>query len=156
MRPSGLNAGTEFADIQDLDADPGDFDTLYVCQRSLYDRAVDPPVTRPGGLFRSTDGGVTWTQLVDYHFAHRLTVSPLDPRVLYLGTTDHPYHDDSIAAGLLKSEDGGETWQTENAGLTSLQVSCIALKPEADGSATVAIGTGGNGVFIGVDASPLP
>ena len=89
---------------------------LYVCQRSMYDRAVDPPVTRPGGLFRSTDGGVTWTQLVDYHFAHRLTVSPLDPRVLYLGTTDHPYHDDSIAAGLLKSEDGGEGWVDRECG----------------------------------------
>ena len=153
---SKVNESTEFGDIQDFDADPERFDTLYVCQRELYDRAVEPPVSRSGGLFKSTDGGVTWEQVFDYHFTHRLTISPLDPQVLYLGTTDHPYHDDSIAAGVLKSEDGGLTWKSENSGLTSLQISCIAVAQREDGPADLLIGTGGNGAFVGTDRSPLP
>lgn len=150
-----INRDTEFGDIQDFDV--GDtFEVLYLCQREMYDREVNPPVTRAGGLYKSTDGGITWTQVFSYHFVHRLTVSPLDPRVLYMGTTDHPYHDDSMAAGLFKSEDGGQTWRSENAGLTSLQISCISVRPRRDGRADVAIGTGGNGAFLGVDESPLP
>jgi photosystem II stability/assembly factor-like uncharacterized protein len=151
-----VNESLEFGDIQDFDADPTRFDTLYVCQRELYDRAVEPPVSRPGGLFKSTDGGVTWRQAFSYHFTHRLTISPLDASVLYLGTTDHPYHDDSIAAGVFKSEDGGATWQSENAGLTSLSISCIAVRPSDDGRARLVVGTGGNGAFVGADQSPLP
>ncbi|MGQ9730973.1 MAG: WD40/YVTN/BNR-like repeat-containing protein [Candidatus Zipacnadales bacterium] len=150
-----INRSMEFGDIQDLDMGES-FDTLYVCQRQLYDRKAIPPVLRPGGLFVSHDGGITWEQLLDYHFTHRLTVSPLDPRVLYVGTTDHPYHDDSIAAGLLKSEDGGRTWQTENSGLSSLQITAITVHPRKDGQADILVGTGGNGVFKGIDSSPLP
>jgi photosystem II stability/assembly factor-like uncharacterized protein len=148
-----INRDTEFGDIQDFDCGES-FDTLYVCQRELYDREVEPPVFRAGGLYRSQDGGATWRQLLAFRFPHRLTVSPLDPRALYLGTTDHPYHDDSIAAGLLKSLDDGETWQSENLGLSSLQISSISVHPRADGRADLAVGTGGNGVFLGLDPAP--
>jgi photosystem II stability/assembly factor-like uncharacterized protein len=148
------NRNVEFADLQDFEADPKDFSTLYVCQRELYDRDQNPPLMRPGGLFKSTDGGATWTHLFAYHFASCVTVSPLDSRVLYLGTTDHPYHDDSIAAGVLKSKDGGQTWYSENAGLSSLQISSLSVSPRDDGAAQVIIGTGGNGAFIGIDRSP--
>lgn len=151
-----VNENVGFGDIQDFDADPTRLGTLYVCQRELYDREVEPPVSRPGGLFKSTDGGVTWDRVFDYHFTHRLTVSPLNPNVLYLGTTDHPYHDDAIAAGVFKSEDGGATWQSENAGLTSLSISCVAIRPAQDGTAHLVLGTGGNGAFVGTDRSPLP
>jgi len=151
-----VSASTDLADIHDFDADPKDFRTLYVCQRELYDREVNPPVMRPGGLYKSADGGVTWARIFDYHFVSCLTVSPLDSRVLHLGTTDHPYHDDSIAAGVFKSKDGGVTWRSENTGLTSLQISSISVAPADDGTAQVIVGTGGNGAFAGVDRSPMP
>ena len=144
------NRREEFADIQDFQSNPRDFETLYVCQREFYDRAAEPPVTRPGGLFRSTDGGVTWAQVFDYHFASCLTVNPRDPKVLYLGTTDHPYHDDSVAAGLFRSADGGATWRAENEGLTSRSISCIAVSP-GEGADRLIVGTGGNGAFLGRD-----
>jgi photosystem II stability/assembly factor-like uncharacterized protein len=150
-----VNRNTEFGDIQDFDMGES-FDTLYVCQRDLYDREVEPPVMRPGGVYKSTNGGVTWTRVLAYHFVRCLTVSPLDARVLYVGTTDHPFHDDSIAAGVLKSEDAGQTWQSENTGLSSLQISCLSVRPRTDGGADLVLGTGGNGAFLGIDASPRP
>lgn len=138
-------------DIQDLDRDPVT-GTLYVCQRELYDRAVEPPVMRRGGVLRSTDGGASWVLLLEDRFANRLAISPLDPQVLYAGMTDHPYHDDSIAAGLLKSTDGGATWTAQNTDLSSHQVSCVALRARAAGGLDLVLGTGGNGAFVGVDS----
>jgi photosystem II stability/assembly factor-like uncharacterized protein len=144
-----LNQDTDFADIWDFVADPQNFDILYICQRELYDRATQPPVMRPGGLFKSVDGGRTWTRLYDYHFVNCVAVSPTDSNILYLGTTDHPYHDNPIALGVLKSTDGGKTWTQENLGLTSLQISFLTVDPR-DPSRLYA-GTGGNSVFVGTD-----
>lgn len=138
-----------FADLKDFVADPRNPEVLYVCQRELYDRSLDPPVLFPGGLFKSTDGGQTWTRIFDFHFVNCVAVSPRDSSVLYLGTTDHPYHDASQAEGLLKSTDGGQTWHSENRGLANHNISCIAISPH-DPSVLV-VGTGGNGGYIGVD-----
>ncbi len=143
--------GTQFGDVQALVASPADFDTLYVCQRERYERALDPPQLLPGGLFVSEDGGRTWERLNDYHFASCLAVSPVDPRVLYLGTTDHPYHDANAAAGLLRSADGGKTWHAENSGLPNTHVSCIAVDRHEPWR--LYLGTGGNGPFVGIDTA---
>jgi hypothetical protein len=138
-----------FAGVQDLQADPRDFDTLYLCQRETYDRSLDPPVLFPGGLFRSTNGGATWERIYDFHFTNCVAVSPKDGNVLYVGTTDHPYHDDCRALGVMKSVDGGRTWKQEVEGLTDWQVSCLRLDPHDP--SRLYVGTGGNGVFVGVD-----
>ncbi len=137
------------ADIQDLVADPTDFATLYICQREHFDRTVEPPVLRPGGLFKSTDGGARWTRIHDFHFASCLAVSPTERGTLYLGTTDHPYHDQCRAQGIVKSTDGGKTWRQEVAGLSCWNISSIAIDPHD--SSRLFVGTGGNGGFVGVD-----
>jgi len=139
----------EFGDVQDLQAASGDFDTLYVCRRERYDRSLQPPRLLPGGLTCSRDGGKTWAQLYDYHFASCVTVSPTNPNVIYLGTTDHPYHDANASLGVLKSTDGGKTWQAENAGLANTHISCIAVDPREPWR--LYVGTGGNGPFVGED-----
>ncbi len=142
-----INREPEFADIQDLAADPRNFSTLYLCQREMYDRTANPPVVRPGGLFKSTDGGRTWRRIYDFHFCRRIYVSPHNSRELYLLTTDHPYHDNSLAPGLLRSTDGGRTWRPENRGLSLLRVACLAFDPFD--RRRLYLGTGGNGPFIG-------
>ncbi|MCE5236986.1 hypothetical protein LLH23_00660 [bacterium] len=138
-----------FCDLQAFVAAPQRFDTLYVCQREHYEAATKKMY--PGGLFRSDDGGVTWTRLHDFHFASCVAVSPKDPNVLYLGTTDHPYHDNNRALGLLVSRDGGKTWHAENDGLTSWHISCLRVDPTDPGR--LYVGTGGNGGFIGTDSA---
>jgi photosystem II stability/assembly factor-like uncharacterized protein len=169
-----VSADAPFADLKDFVADPGHFDTLYLCQREKYDRSLDPPVLFPGGLLRSTDGGRTWMRIFDYHFTNCVAVSPRDgqerhgvrslpvgrgalplpagrdaPPLLYVGTTDHPYHDNCRAEGVFKSADGGQTWQQEVDGLTDWGIASLTLDPHDP--SRLYVGTGGNGVFIGVD-----
>jgi photosystem II stability/assembly factor-like uncharacterized protein len=140
-----LHADAPFADIQALAADPRHKQVLYLAARQYYDHAAKR--SYPGGLFQSIDGGQSWRKILDDRFVKAVTVDPLDSRVIYAGTTDNPYHDDSPAAGLLKSSDGGAHWQRENNGLALHNISCITVDPHDP--ATIYAGTAGNSVFIG-------
>ena len=77
-----------------------------------------------GGLWKTTDGGMTWTTNSD-NFQNLgvsdIAIHPTNPNIMYLGTGDrdgaHTY-----TYGLLKSTDGGANWT-----LTSLPVSSFNL-----------------------------
>lgn len=136
-----------FPDLQSLVADPRDFQVLYGATREFYDPAAKR--LYPGGVFQSTDGGRTWQRLLDHHFVSAVVVHPADSRLLYAATTDHPYHDDCVAEGVLKSEDRGKTWRRVNGGLSHRNLSCLALDPH-DPTVLYA-GSGGNSAFVGKD-----
>jgi photosystem II stability/assembly factor-like uncharacterized protein len=79
-------------------------------------RAFGPSDER--GIFRSTDGGVTWMRTL---FVNRTTgasdvaVDPQDPSIVYAGMYDYlrqPWHFRSggPGSGLYRSADGGSTW----------------------------------------------
>lgn len=77
------------------------------------------------GLFRSEDGGLTWTAIELPVLPHApdvmaIAVQPRDPAVLYVGTHE---------AGVLRSVDGGRTWTVVNAGLGGLDVHGLAIDP---------------------------
>jgi len=67
-----------------------------------------------GGVWRTTDGGQTWTPLTDGVpdlAVGAIAYAPSDPNVVYVGTGEGGWGIDFIAGiGLLRSEDGGETW----------------------------------------------
>jgi hypothetical protein len=63
---------------------------------------------------------------------------------------DNPYHDDYPAEGVLKSNDGGNTWRHVNAGLSHRGIQSLSINPH-DPSLLYA-GTSGNGAFVGKDA----
>jgi photosystem II stability/assembly factor-like uncharacterized protein len=73
-----------------------------------------PPSNGPGtGLYKSTDGGVTWTQLQGGGFPSAdvgkigLAVAPSDPNRVYAIV-------DARDGGLYRSDDGGVTWRLDD------------------------------------------
>ena len=68
-----------------------------------------------GGVWRSTDGGSTWTPLTDdmpTTAIGALAIDPVNENVIYAGTGEANYANHSrYGLGLYKSTDGGDTWQ---------------------------------------------
>ncbi|QJR16704.1 WD40/YVTN/BNR-like repeat-containing protein [Usitatibacter palustris] len=91
--------------VSSLAVDPHDPKTIY-------------RGTAGGGLWRSRDGGVTWTPLTDSlgnlsigAVALAPKSKPEDPQVIYMGTGEGVVAIDGIdGIGFLRSPDGGETW----------------------------------------------
>ena len=71
-----------------------------------------------GGLWKSVNDGLTWTNLFDS--AGTMTVGtvevdPTDPNVIWAGTGENVSGCESyFGIGLLRSADGGLTWETRN------------------------------------------
>ncbi len=94
---------------------PGDNSTLYAGAAS-------------GGLWKSTDGGANWTVLTDNNavlgVSDVVVIAGASPAtdVLYIATGDRDagsmwslgggQHNDNNSVGVLKSTDGGNTWNT--------------------------------------------
>jgi photosystem II stability/assembly factor-like uncharacterized protein len=54
-----------------------------------------------GGLFKSTDGAVTWHRL-EFNAVTSIAIDPHSPSIVYVNTD----------AGIFRSDDGGTTWQS--------------------------------------------
>ncbi len=91
-----------------------------------------------GGLFRSVDGGSSFSKVLPVAIS-TVTIDPTNASVVYAGTQ---------TLGVYKSLDGGETFVASNTGLTNLQTSRgggVAIDPSD--SSIVFAGTEGGGVF---------
>jgi photosystem II stability/assembly factor-like uncharacterized protein len=68
-----------------------------------------------GGIFKSTDGGDTWTPISDAVPSLSIgdiEIDPFDPDVLYLGTGESNTSGDSYAGtGIYKTTNGGSSWE---------------------------------------------
>jgi photosystem II stability/assembly factor-like uncharacterized protein len=86
-----------------------------------------------GGLFRTTDGGVTWVPLTDGKVplgsTGSIAVADSDPNIIYLGTgSDGVRSNVSTGHGVYKTVDGGKTWQF--AGLYNAgQIGAVRIHP---------------------------
>ncbi|MBK8099311.1 MAG: hypothetical protein IPK26_19550 [Planctomycetes bacterium] len=87
---------------------------------------------RGAGVLKSTDGGITWSQLpatATWQHTTRISVSRNDPNVLLASRRP---------GGVARSTDGGQTWTDVTAGLVADPFSFqVAFDPE-DGSRAVA------------------
>jgi hypothetical protein len=68
-----------------------------------------------GGVWRTTDGGVTWESISDGHFGGSIgavTVSESDPNTIYVGGGEKTVRGNvSHGYGMWKSTDAGKTWK---------------------------------------------
>ncbi len=67
-----------------------------------------------GGIWKSTDGGASWSPKADLLVniaVNSMMLDPRNPDILYAGTGEGFFNGDAVrGAGILKSTDGGETW----------------------------------------------
>jgi len=67
-----------------------------------------------GGVWKTTDGGGTWTPLSDFEASlaiGAIAIDPANPQVVYVGTGEQTNSVGSYyGAGILKSTNGGATW----------------------------------------------
>lgn len=99
----------------DIVINPVSPDTLYA---AMWERIRYPHVRDYAGLssgvYRSFDGGDTWTRLENGLPVHDrvgrigLAIAPSQPNTIYAVYAEHPITNDF--SGLYKSEDAGETW----------------------------------------------
>lgn len=88
---------------------PDDPETLYVGTGEGHFRELIRGTWLPlrgAGVFRTTDGGLTWARLTatdnpDFHWVNDLVISPRNPDRIFAATR----------TGVHRSEDGGTTWQ---------------------------------------------
>jgi len=83
-----------------------------------------------GGVWKTTNGGVTWEPVFDgqpISSIGALAVAPSNPNIIYVGTGEADFRSDlTYGNGVYKSTDGGRTWK--NIGLTaSRHISRIAI-----------------------------
>lgn len=87
------------------------------------------------GIYRTTDGGETWTRTLgddEWTGATDLVADPRDPNVLYAATWQRhrnvaAYMGGGPGSGLHKSTDGGQTWTKLSRGLPSSNMGKIGL-----------------------------
>jgi photosystem II stability/assembly factor-like uncharacterized protein len=109
-----------------------------------------------GGLWFTRDAGKTWTTSTD-----RIAIMgaawavwhPANPDIIYLGTGDG-HHSDTKSLGVIKSTDGGKTWNTT--GLTfaitaSTQVTKVLVDKTRPEKLIVATSSG-----VRVESTALP
>src|SRR5215203_3364237 len=70
--------------------------------------------TTGGGVFKTVDGGMTWTPVTDKFFGGTIgsiAISESNPDIVYVGTGEHPIRGNvSHGDGVFKSADAGKTW----------------------------------------------
>src|SRR5438874_1431817 len=86
-----------------------------------------------GGVWKTTNAGITWTNISDGYFAAAsmgsIDVADSDPNIVYAGTGSEGLRSNvSIGRGIYKSTDAGRTWKflgLRNAG----QIGSIVVHP---------------------------
>ncbi|MBI4502979.1 MAG: hypothetical protein HY700_17705 [Gemmatimonadetes bacterium] len=96
-----------------------------------------------GGVWKTVDGGATWTPLTDKECSlamGAIALDPVDPQIVYAGTGELHFSGDSYyGCGVLRSTDGGATWTRLGASVFATssggaRIARIAIAPRTAGS----------------------
>ena len=106
--------------IADVEGVPGDPNVVYVASAS-------------GGLWKTTNGGVTWKPIFERQGTISLgdiALAPSNPEVIWAGTGESNVRNSvSFGDGVYKSTDGGKTWQ--HMGLKDTErISAVVIHPQ--------------------------
>lgn len=148
-----------------LVVDHADPNTLYVgTYLRLYNASSSYLPAGPNGVFKSTDGGLSWTLASNglplyagsaqtHHAVLALAMDPSNRNVLYAAA--NPYFDNSAFAGnVYKTTDGGASWTVAGTGLAGQDIRALLIDP--DNTLRIYAASGGSalnpgGVFVSED-----
>jgi len=111
--------------------------------------------TGGGGIWKSADGGLTWSCITDstgwiYSAVSSLAVDPTNRNVIYAGTGDYDGFHNYYTFGIMKSSDGGLTWTNYGrANFGDQTVSHIVIDPEHHNIVTLTTGHGATNFYGG-------
>jgi photosystem II stability/assembly factor-like uncharacterized protein len=153
-KSNGLgNKGNMHAFMVKIQPKTGD---LYCSITAMRENQTDFPVA--GGLWKSSDGGDTWTDITKplaLKWATGFALDPNDPNTIYLAAATAPH---TPQGGLYKTTDGGKNWKhviddatfAKNASPSFSQCMFVTLHP--DNPSVVYLSTGSHGLWISKDA----
>ena len=108
-----------------LAVSPSDPNVLYA---GMGETAIRGNVSHGDGVYKSTDGGQTWTNmgLADTHAIARVRIHPTNPDLVYVAALGHVWGPNA-ARGVYRSNDGGKNWEqilfrSEQAGAIDLSL----------------------------------
>lgn len=112
--------------------------------------------TAAGGVWKTTDGGQTWTPLTDAQASLAIgavAIDPNNPNTIFAGTGEADFSSDSYyGQGLLKSTDAGATWtlirKPFTSGDTAPSFTQIAVQP---GNSNVVLAANLGGLYRSSD-----
>jgi photosystem II stability/assembly factor-like uncharacterized protein len=116
-------------DVRTIAIDPANGQTVYA---GAYG----------GGVFKSTNGGASWTSIgngITSKSVTSLAIDPINSQTVYAGTE----------GGFFKSTDGGSSWSASNSGTTDSGIESLAIDPT--NVQTIYLGTTGGRVFKSVN-----
>ena len=101
-----------------------------------------------GGVWKTIDGGTTWTPLTNGQCSMAmgaLAIDPTNTNIVYAGTGEENFSADSYyGCGVLRSTDGGQTWTQLGAStFARATISRILVDPSSPETLIVAAGAGG-------------
>ena len=111
--------------------------------------------TAGGGVWKSTNGGTSWTELTDTQASlaiGAMTISQ-DGQTIYAGTGEDNFNADALpGAGVLKSTDGGASWTLLGASaLGGKHVGGMAIDKNTSGSTQVVLASTDGGLYRSTD-----
>ena len=101
--------GAGLPSIGDIALEPGNPEVVYVGTGEANPRNS---VSFGDGVYKSTDGGQTWTDLglEDTRSISRIVINPRQPNIVYVGALGHVFGPNKDR-GVFLSSDGGKTWE---------------------------------------------
>lgn len=128
---------------------PGNSSIIYVGAKNYWDQSKGQVF--PGGCYKSVDGGKIWSKILNNNWISCIAISPHDPNVIYVGDLDSSDHDEYFCKGIYKSIDGGLNWSLVTNNLQNIKITTITIPKSTPN--ILYVGTGGGGVFKGIDSS---
>ncbi len=127
------------------------FSPAYAVDRTLFAVGVHG-TSQVGAILKSTDAGSSWASTSIAGEGWAIAVSPdyAADQTIFVGT-DYTGDGQEGVKHLIKSVDGGTTWQPAAVGIPVTDVQGLAFSPSFAVDGTAYAATGGDGVFVTTD-----